>query len=80
MFATLGLAGVAMVALSAARMTDLGAGSEGRIVARSGQMEAPAVATNVSISGPAHSRIAPREAMSGKVRSAGNSGLSLLLR
>ena len=88
MFASLGLAGVMMVAMAAAQMTKFVAGSD-RITAALAIQRAPlAVATpadasrtgTTNASRPADAHAATRGFANGKIRSACDSGLSLLLR
>lgn len=86
-FASLGLAGVLVVALAAARMTKFVTGSDRMTTALAGRAfslavtkpadERRAVVTNVGES--ARAGAAARDHTNGEVRSASGSGLSLLL-
>jgi len=89
-FATLGLAGVAMVAMTMAEVGRLDVGSDLKPVARSVRTNTSAVivrandgevaATNVNVSEPADAHTAPRDPKTGKSRAAASSGLSLVRR
>ena len=87
-FASLGLAGVLMVALAAAQMTKFVAGSDRLAAALAGRAESLAVATPAengravatNLLRPADARAAARPHATGRIRSASDSGLRLFLR
>lgn len=87
-FASLGFVGVMMVALAAAQMTKFVAGSDRMTAALAGRTMSPVVtpladerrAATTNVGGSAAVRAAARVHTNGKVRSASDSGLSLVLR
>jgi hypothetical protein len=87
-FASLGLAGVMLVVFAAAQMTKFVAGSDRLTAALADRAESPAVVTPADdsrsaatdVSAPANSRAASPDLATGKIHSATDSGLSLLLR
>ena len=87
-FASLGLVGVMMVAFAVTQMTKFVSGSDRMTAALAGPTVSLAIATlaeesqtgATNVNASAAARAAARNRATGKVRSASDSGLSLLLR